>query len=106
MRGRGGPKGKPTTYAVYEYYRDEYFTENGKTSSVKILKFRYGWLPVEIMFETIQKLENKTDKIYKLYRSTEGQRSKGRAFLYPYDRPDYLSYSELHEILGLENLLL
>lgn len=103
MRDRSGPKEKSTTYAVYEYYRDEYFTENDKTSSVKILKFRYGWLPVEIMFETIRNLENKSDKVYKLYKSTEGQRRLGKAYLV---EAEYMTYSELHDTLGLENLLL
>lgn len=103
MRYRSGPKEKSTTYAVYEYYRDEYFTENDKTSSVKILKFRYGWLPVEIMFETIRNLENKSDKVYKLYKSTEGQRRLGKAYLV---EAEYMTYSELHDTLGLENLLL
>lgn len=97
------PKDKQPLYAVYEYYRDEYFTENDKTSSVKILKFRYGWLPVEIMFETIRNLENKTGKVYKLYKSPQVYRSISKAYLI---EGEYMTYSELHDKLGVENLLL
>lgn len=91
-----GPRGKPTTFAVYEYYRDEYFC--GGSKSVKILKFRYGWLPVEILFETIKNLENKTDKVYKLYKNSNGHTAYRIG-------DDYMNYTELHDTLGVENLL-
>jgi inner membrane protein involved in colicin E2 resistance len=93
-------KPKPDTYAVYEHYRNETFNENGKTESVKILRFKYGWLPIELMLETIDKVENKTDKIYSVYAKNE-YTQKTRHL-----HDDYLNYSELKDTLGLENLLL
>ena len=88
-----------TTYAVYEHYRNETFTENGKTESVKILRFKYGWLPIENMIETIDKVENKTDRIYLVYAKHEHTQNTRHL------HDEYLNYSELKDTLGIENLL-
>lgn len=95
------PKEKPSTFAVYEYYRDEVFGDSEQP--VKILRFRYGWLPVEILFETIQNLENKTDKVYKLYRYNNLYNPNSRTAYRVGD--DYMDYNELHDTLGVYNLL-
>ena len=93
------------SYAVYEHYRNETFTgENNETQSVKILRFKYGWLPIELLFETIKHAENKTERVYKIYRRTDY--ASNRKYNYKQLSEGFLNYSELHDTIGLENLLL
>lgn len=91
-----------TKYGIYIKDRNQdVLLQNGELhENEEIYKLKYGWLPSEIMLESIENLEDKESGIYLLY-SRHGD--KPNEITRPLGERN-MTYTELKEVLTLVNI--